>query len=135
MPQLIHEFPVSTWLNDVIAGLREQIDAIGLCEEKVLDIAGSPTCRFKTHGSVPDNSIVVGKPDQLLGDKPRVVIEVANSQTEANVMKKIWRYLHRTNLTIHAVILCTLTYPIPKDKTFKAEIGVWVRPRIDDMGE
>lgn len=133
MPLAIHEVPFNWWAQEVLPILRNQLEAAAVCNRWEPRNGGSPTCI--TGGGLrlePDLSLWVTKanaPRIVSGELPRVVIEVAVSQTVESVMKKTWDWLHSGKLDVHAVVVCKLSYPVSANKDFKAEIGVWVRER------
>jgi adenylosuccinate lyase len=73
--------------------------------------------------------------EKYLQTRPAVVLETAASQKLSSVMSKAVAHLYRSNNEIKAVIICNLTHPIPlQPSTYKAEIAVWVRELMGDVG-
>lgn len=135
MPLDLHEIPLNFWLQDVLPILRGQLQKAAICDRWDPRNGGSPTCNTADgSGLEPDLSLWITRPNapvMHLGELPRVVIEVAFSQTFDSAKDKAWRWLHSGKLDVHAVVVCKLSYPVTEKRDFRAEIGVWVRGQTD----
>jgi hypothetical protein len=136
MPKLIHELPAS-WLQDAVGEITRHLAKVAVCSKPVVRSGCSGSCPLKDGGKTPDGSLYLrlrledGAIDTVL---PRVVLETAHSQKLKPLMHKAWHYLYKSKLRVHAVVLCTTTYPISGTRNFKAKISVWVRATTGDVG-
>ncbi|KEP45730.1 hypothetical protein V565_246340, partial [Rhizoctonia solani 123E] len=151
MPKAPHDLP-GNWMMMVLPQIDDALMRTATCGNPSVCPTGTHDVYLATAGKKGKKTkyltgTIAGKntgshfqPDasfhlQYLNDKgdatyasprPRVILETAFSDKLTDTQDKACEYLYNTDGDIHAVIICNMSHPIPK-QGFKAEISVWVR--------
>ncbi|KAG8731838.1 hypothetical protein FRC10_001431 [Ceratobasidium sp. 414] len=142
MPTMIHNCP-GTWLSMCVPQLQEALRKVARCGEPVLLGHGDSNVKVGSGAEAkamqPDGGIDVvlyfrdsGEERRYHPPYPRIVLETCYSQPVREAEDKAWHYLWNSDGHTQAVIIVDMSYPVRREKDFKASLAVWTRQETGD---
>lgn len=134
MVTYVHETPGS-WLAKAATDITNRLEEAARCGRPYVYSRGSSTVDLPGMKLQSDMCLLLhtdfGK-ERKHPKYPRLVLETAYSQSLDDVKEKAWKWLHRSDRGIHAVLICNMKPRISLVRDFKADISVWVREPTED---
>ncbi|KAG9084789.1 hypothetical protein FRC07_013552, partial [Ceratobasidium sp. 392] len=138
MPSAVHEAP-REWIGLEYEWLGKQLESVGGCGMPTVRTGGSRELPLPGYGEYqPNNCLELSlwfDYKTVYSLYPRVVLEVVDSQSQAEVENKVIGYLYGSKGHIHLVIIVRMAYPVTLAKDFWATISVWERAETGNVGE